>query len=53
MLVSVVTLLLCIRKTRRMRWVEYIAHMGEMRNTYESLVGKSEGKRPHGRPRHR
>jgi hypothetical protein len=27
--------------------------MGEMRNTYIILVGKHEGKRPLGRPRHR
>jgi hypothetical protein len=27
--------------------------MGEMRNAYRILVGKHEGKRPLGRPRHR
>jgi hypothetical protein len=27
--------------------------MGEKRNTYRLLVGKSEGKRPPGRPIHR
>jgi hypothetical protein len=27
--------------------------MGEIRNTYKLLVGKSEGKRPLGRPRRR
>jgi hypothetical protein len=27
--------------------------MGEMRNAYRILVGKPEGKRPLGRPRHR
>jgi hypothetical protein len=27
--------------------------MGEMRNAYRILVGKYDGKRPHGRPRHR
>jgi hypothetical protein len=27
--------------------------MGEKRNVYSILVGKSEGKRPLGRPRHR
>jgi hypothetical protein len=27
--------------------------MGEKRNVYRSLVGKPEGKRPLGRPRHR
>jgi len=27
--------------------------MKEMRNVYNNLVGKLEGKRPHGRPRRR
>jgi hypothetical protein len=27
--------------------------MGEEREVYKVLVGKPEGKRPHGRPRHR
>jgi hypothetical protein len=27
--------------------------MGEMRNTYKSLIGKPEGKRPLRRPTHR
>jgi hypothetical protein len=27
--------------------------MGEMKNAYKILVGKPEGKRPHGRPRYR
>jgi hypothetical protein len=27
--------------------------MGKMRNAFKILVGKPEGKRPHGRPRHR
>ena len=27
--------------------------MGEMRNAYRKLVGKPEGKKPQGRPRHR
>jgi hypothetical protein len=27
--------------------------MGEERKVYKVLVGKPEGKRPHGRPRHR
>jgi hypothetical protein len=42
-----------ILKSRRMRWVGHVARMGEMRNTYRLLVGKPEGKRPLGRPRHR
>jgi hypothetical protein len=30
-------------KSRRMRWVEHVAHMG--RSAYRFLVGKPEGKR--------
>jgi hypothetical protein len=30
-------------KLRRMRWAGHIAHIGEMRNAYNILVGKSEG----------
>jgi len=40
-------------KSRRMRWIAHAAWMGEMRNTYKVLVGKPEGKRPHGRCLHR
>jgi len=40
-------------KSRRMRWVGHVAHMGEERGVYRVLVGKPEGKRPLGRPRHR
>jgi hypothetical protein len=40
-----------IIKSRRMRWVEHIARMGEKRNVYRLLVGKPEGKRPLGRQR--
>jgi hypothetical protein len=42
-----------IIKSRRMRWVGHVARMGEKRNVYRLLVGKPEGKRPLGRPRHR
>jgi hypothetical protein len=39
---------------RRMRWEGYVARVGEeKKNVYRILVGKSEGKRPLGRPRHR
>jgi hypothetical protein len=37
----------------RMRWVGHLAQMGEKRNVCNLLVGKPEGKRPLGRPRHR
>jgi hypothetical protein len=30
-------------KSRRMRWVGHVAHMGEMRNAYKILDGKPEG----------
>jgi hypothetical protein len=40
-------------KSRRMRWVEHVAHMGEGRGVYRVLVGRPKGKRPLGRPRHR
>jgi hypothetical protein len=42
-----------IIKSRRMRWVGHVARIGEMRNVYRLLVGKPDGKRPLGRPRHR
>jgi len=37
---------------RRMRWVGYGAYMGHRRGVFWVLVGKPEGKRPLGRPRH-
>jgi hypothetical protein len=40
-------------KSRRMRWARHVARMGEGRGVYRVLVGKPEGKRPLGRPRHR
>jgi hypothetical protein len=40
-------------KSRRMRWAGHVPHMGEERNVYKVLMGKPEGKRPLGRPRHR
>jgi hypothetical protein len=36
-----------------MSWVGHVARVGEMRNAYNILVGKSERKRPLGRHRHR
>jgi hypothetical protein len=38
-----------IMKSRRMRWVEYVARMGDKRNTYMLLMEKPEGRRPLGR----
>jgi len=36
-----------------MRWTGHVAHMGDRRGIFGVLVGKPEGKRPLGRPRHR
>jgi hypothetical protein len=33
-------------KSRRMRWVGHVTQLGEMRNVYNILIGKPEGKRP-------
>jgi hypothetical protein len=40
-------------KSRRMRWAGHVAGMEEGRGVYRVLVGRSEGKRPLGRPRRR
>jgi len=40
-------------KSRRMRWAGHVARMGEDRGVHRVLVGKPEGKRSLGRPRHR
>jgi len=40
-------------KSRRMRWAEHVARVGEERGLYRVLVGKPDGRRPLGRPRHR
>jgi hypothetical protein len=42
-----------IIKSRRMCWAGHVARMGQKRNVNRLLVGKSEGKRPLGRPRRR
>jgi hypothetical protein len=42
-----------IIKSRRMRLAGHVARMGEKKTSYRLLVGKPEGKRPLGRPRHR
>jgi hypothetical protein len=39
--------------SRIMRWAWHVACMGKRRGVYRVLVGKSEGKRTLGRPRHR
>ena len=40
-------------KSRRIRWAGHVARVGEGRGVYRVLVGKPEGRRPLGRPRHR
>jgi hypothetical protein len=39
-----------IIKLRTMRWAGHVARMGNKRNANRLLVGKSDGKRPLGRP---
>jgi hypothetical protein len=39
-------------KSRRMRWAGHVARIGEGRGIYRVLVGRPEGKRQLGRPRH-
>ena len=36
-----------------MRWAGHVARMGEERGVYRVLLGKLDGRRPLGRPRHR
>jgi hypothetical protein len=38
-------------KSRRTRWAGHVARMGEGGGVHRVLVGKSEGRRPLGRPR--
>jgi len=38
--------------SRRTIWAEHVARMGERRNLYRVVVGKPEGRRPYGRPKH-
>jgi hypothetical protein len=40
-------------KASRMRCAKVVACTGAMRNLYGNLVGKPDGKRPLGRPRHK
>jgi hypothetical protein len=39
-----------IMKSRKLRWSEHVARMGEKRNAYRLLVGKLKGETPLGRP---
>jgi len=40
-------------KSRRMRWAGHVARLGDKIGVFRVFVGKPEGKRPLGRPRHR
>jgi hypothetical protein len=40
-------------KSRRMRWVGHMARMEGKRGVYRVSIGRSEGRRPLGRPRRR
>ena len=40
-------------KSRRIRWAGHVAGIGEERGVYRVLVGKLEGRRALGGPRHR
>jgi hypothetical protein len=39
-------------KSRRMRWAGHVAKMGVKMNAHRRLMGKLEGNRQLGRPRH-
>ena len=43
--------LLLVIKSRRTRWVEHVARMGESRRAYKVLVGRPERNKPPGRHR--
>ena len=45
--------IVCVIKSRRIRWPGHVGRMGESGGVYRLLVGKSEGKRPLGSPRRR
>ena len=40
-------------KSRRMRWTEHVARLGDRRDVYRVSMGKPKGRRPLGRPRRR
>jgi hypothetical protein len=45
--------IICMMKSRRMRWVDHEPHMGDRRRAYMVLVRRPEGKKPLGRHRYR
>ena len=40
-------------KSRKMGWTGHVAHMGKRRGAYRFFMGRTAGRRPLGRPRHR
>jgi len=40
-------------KSRRMRWTEHVAFLGDRIDADRAAVERPEGKRPLGKPRHR
>ena len=44
---------LWVIKSRRMRWAGHVARIRERRGVYRVLMGRPEGKKPLGRPRHK
>jgi hypothetical protein len=48
-----IPILLAVLIIRRLRWAGHVARMEERKGTYRALVGKSEGRRPLGRPMRR
>jgi hypothetical protein len=53
MISLLLTIIIWVIKSRRLRWVGHVAHVGKMRGDYRVLVGKPEGKKPLERPTHR
>ena len=45
--------IILVIKSRRMRWAEHVARIGERIDACRVLVGKPEGTRPLGRPSRR
>jgi hypothetical protein len=45
--------IVCVVKSRRMRWAGHVSRMGGDNGLHRVLVGKPERKRSLGRPRHR
>jgi hypothetical protein len=44
--------IVCVKKLRNMKWAGHVARMMKRRGVYRVLVGKPEGKKSLGRPRH-